>query len=474
MPFDVKTPESPGWWLVRLLKRLQDEAVDVERLENLYEGRHRLAIGDEELDLSDFQEMARSNYLSLVVEAVVERQKVVGFRSGDGPEGDDETWKLWQSANLDADQTLLYRTARSCRRAYVIVGPHPRKRDKVLATVEHPSQVTVETYPEDDREVRAALKFFKDDILGLPTAYLYLPTAVVKFRARSAGGALTPAFFAAQAVAEWEVVSVSENPTAPEVPVVEFGNRPTLLGRCRAEFEDVVPIQNRINQTLLHRLVAEKFASFRQTAILNIALEEDEDGEPTAPDLPTSPGLAWLLQGEHLAMWQSEQTDTAAIIKAVETDIRDLAAITRTPPHYLLNSIVNASGDALKSAETGLVAKVKERNLQDGESWEQVVHLMHVVAGTGRAAESLEVVWADPESRSLAEVSDAVLKQKDAGVPWRMRMEQLGYSPPEIDRMEADRAADALLASFALPPEPTPAAAPASSTEEPPDPAEAA
>ncbi|CAO0836111.1 Phage portal protein, SPP1 Gp6-like OS=Streptomyces microflavus OX=1919 GN=Smic_81350 PE=4 SV=1 [Streptomyces microflavus] len=53
-------------------------------------------------------------------------------------------------------------------------------------------------------------------------------------------------------------------------------------------------------------------------------------------------------------------------------------------------------------------------------------------------------VWRDPESRSISEMADAAVKKASAGVPWRQRMEDMGYTPAQIDRMEIDRAADAL------------------------------
>ena len=112
--------------------------------------------------------------------------------------------------------------------------------------------------------------------------------------------------------------------------------------------------------------------------ILNYELEEtevlDEDGNPTgemtpvAPDLSASPGQVWFLDGEKVSVWESAQTDTTQLLKGVESDIRDMAAITRTPPHYLLSGIVNVDGGALKAAETGLVAKVRERLAHAGES----------------------------------------------------------------------------------------------------------
>ena len=67
------------------------------------------------------------------------------------------------------------------------------------------------------------------------------------------------------------------------------------------------------------------------------------------------------------------------------------------------------SGDSLKSTETGLVRKPKARARAFGESWEEVLRLGLAGMEDARAADSsLEVIWADPETKGLGELVDAV------------------------------------------------------------------
>jgi hypothetical protein len=140
--------------------------------------------------------------------------------------------------------------------------------------------------------------------------------------------------------------------------------------------------------------------------------------------------------------------------------VQDLAAISRTPPHYLIGAVVNVSGDALKAAETGLVSKVRDRQRNFGESWEQTMRLAFRVLGDEAKAKAFtaETIWRDPESRSVAELADAAVKKSTAGVPWRQRMEDMQYTPTQIARMEVDRAEDAINAQAvadATAPQPT-------------------
>jgi hypothetical protein len=78
---------------------------------------------------------------------------------------------------------------------------------------------------------------------------------------------------------------------------------------------------------------------------------------------------------------------------------------------------------------------------------------------TRATAYNAETLWRDPESRSISELADAAVKAESAGVPWRQRMEDMGYTPTQIARMEIDRAADAITAQAAAEaaaPQPTP------------------
>lgn len=472
MPIDVTTPQSPGWWLVRLTNRLMAERPEVDRLNRYFTGDHPLPEGADGMRdaYRQFQRLSRSNYLSLVVEAPLERMRVVGFRTGSSgtDAGDDATWSLWQKARLDADQVQVHRTMLALRRAYVIVGPHPRKRGEVLITPEHPSQVTVESYPDDPRTARAALKMYADDVTGRTRATVYLPNWIIRFESDGKAGDMdNSTLFTPSALSRWNIVGEPQANPYGVVPVVEFANRTSILGQARAEFEDVLDIQNRINTTLLHRLVSEKFGAFRQKAILNLDFDEDEEGEAIVPRLSSNPAEAWLLQGENLRLEEFSQNETSGILKAVESDIRDLAAISLTPAHYLLANVGNMGGDTLKASETGLVAKVRERSSQAGESWEQVMALAHLIKGNREAALSdMEAIWADPESRTLGELYDAAVKAQSAGVPWKARMVLLGYSPQQIKRMESERTQDAMLAALMAPAAPAaPVAAPGAPAE---------
>jgi hypothetical protein len=140
------------------------------------------------------------------------------------------------------------------------------------------------------------------------------------------------------------------------------------------------------------------------------------------------------------------------VAQAKREDVKDIASRTRTPSQYLLGEIVNTSGDALKAAESGLVAKVKQRARPMGEAFEEVMRLAFAAVGDGAraASSSAQTIWANPEFRTEGELVDALTKMATLGVPEEALWERWGATPQEIARWRGMRSAEALTAGVAL------------------------
>jgi hypothetical protein len=466
-------PNAPDWWLLRLGNRLENERGRLDTLDAYWRGDHPVPFGNRKMREAyrKFQKQSKTNFMKLVAESVIERLKVTGFRTGsDGTETLDKTaWSWWQANHLDADSGLVHRAAIVMSRAYVIVGPRPDGEGMPLVTGEDPRQVIHESAPDNRRRRLAALKTWWDDISRRQLAVVYLPDAIHYYRSVEQSNEPKPQAFVSPS--KWEVdpdegeSGVVNNPFG-EVPVVPFLTCPDLSGKTLGEFEDVIPVQDRINTEVLDRLVISAMQAYRQRWATGVDLT-DENGNP---DNGFDPGadLLWNVSDENAKFGEFQPVDLAGVLKAVDSDVQHLAAITRTPPHYLLGSMVNTSGDALAAAETGLTSKVIERSQEFGESWELVYQLAGRIMGK-TVPDDCEVIWANPQFRTLTEMAAASVQLMTAGVPWRTRMAELDYTPSQIDRMQAERASDALLTAAlapqvpsSLPGAPGGAAAPAS------------
>ena len=84
--------------------------------------------------------------------------------------------------------------------------------------------------------------------------------------------------------------------------------------------------------------------------------------------------------------------------------------------------------------------------LSFGESFEEAMRLARIADGQEDTGPDAEIVWADPSMRTQAQITDAVVKQYQAGlIPWEAALQQLGYSQTQISRYQAMRAQDALV-----------------------------
>lgn len=461
-------PNSPRWWLQRLGSQLLADQDRLNLLESYRSGDHPLPIGHHRMReaFRVLQRKARSNYTGLVVESVKERAKPLGIRKGSDAL-DAQSQKAWQANSLDAEAPICHSWCLTFGRAYVIVGPPTKDNyDQPVISIEDPRQVIHEPHPLRRRVAVAGLKIYVDSILNQHKAVLYLGDGTVHYfyRIKRKNEPSNLRFNQAK----WQDdTSEFEDGMADlgidRCPVVPFINRPDYAPMGFGEFEDVTDVQDRINSTILDRMVISRMQAYRQRWMKGGKIT-DEEGNPLPPFDPGA-DLLWAVEDEKAEFGDFEATDIRPLLEATKADVNDLAAISRTPPHYLLGALVNVSGDALTAAETGLVSKVRDRMTGWGESWEDVDRIAGLYLGVDPDPSS-SLIWADPQFRSIAEISDAATKQQAVGVPWSTLMELLQYTPEQIKRMRSERAADALLTAAVSPPAPSPSGNPGTTNTE--------
>lgn len=431
---------TPLDWRELLLAQLGAQRNEAALYEDYYDGRHRLAFATtkwREAFGNLFSAFA-DNWCQIVVDAAVERLRVVGFQVGGAPS--TEAWDLWQRNGLDIESVIAHTEAGKSGRAYLLVDPNG---GEPLITVEHSSQVVVVSDPANRRHRLAALKHWLGDD-GYQYATLYLPELVLRFQ--SAGHAV-PAESREGAV-EWEprsdVASEVRNPLGV-VPVIPLENKPGLLGAAHSDLEPAVPLQDAINKLCSDMLVASEYGAFPQRVITGWESPKDpETGKPmfTMADrkawLEAAMSRAWTFGDPDVKVSSLPAADLANFTASIELFVQHLAAQTRTPPHYLLGQVVNASGDALSVAEAGLVSKCRGKALYFSDPWEEAMALGLTAAGTPTEAAECEAIWANPERVQVGVLVDAAVKKSTLGVPLPVLWLELGYTPEQIEAMAAE------------------------------------
>ena len=445
---------SPDQWLDRLTRRMDDRASRLALLRSYMDGNAPLPEGAEGCRdaYQKFQRKARTNFGELVVDAVVERMIVGGFRVGDKNEDDNAARRIWKRNRLKSGSTDVHRDMIGLSAGYVIVGGD---RGNAIITVERPEQVIVEHDARRPDLRRAAVKVYRDDVDGFDVAFLHLPGVVHTYfrrlRDQFNGQALNPL----HAQGGWTHAG-GENTELSFIPVYPFVNRGGI-----GEFESHIDVLDRINWTILQRLVITAMQAYRQRATKGELPSEDAEGNEIDYNeiFKPGPGALWQLP-EGVELWESQQTDFTPILSAAKDDITHLAAVTRTPMATLMPDKANQSAEGASFAREGLVFKAEDRISR--AAWDDVMAgALAIENGLPDPVLDVETIWKPAERQSLSERADAASKATD--LPWRTKMERIyQFDGDEVDRMETQRAADALNVALAFPPPPAvPGAEPA-------------
>lgn len=433
-PLDLeKVPQSPWWWVKRLHKALCEQAETFESMDAYYRGEPPKAPWLPEQAREEFARLlglTKSNFMGLVIDSMVERQAVEGFRVGEVVEADKSTWDIWQANNFDAASTQILLEAAIGGQAYMLIAPNPNKPSRPLMYAEHPTQAIVEYEPGTARTVRAAgLKVWIDDWTGQYMATLYLPTEIYKFQAPkpTTGSGVSP---------RWEQRTVKGeawpalNPLG-EVPLVEIANNPRMLTGGVSEIHDVWPIQDRIAKTLADRLMTQDYGAFPQKWAKGFP-DEDPNGNKNVIDVGRNRMVTSDAAETQFGQWDAAPLDPYSAAK--REDVKDIASRTRTPAQYLLGEMSNVNGETLKASESGLVSKVRQRNRTSGEGFEAGTRLARKAAALGGTDEAMETIWRNPEFRTEGELVDSLTKMAPLGVPEEVLWERWGATPSEIAR----------------------------------------
>lgn len=437
---------TPEWWRDELVKKLTADRPKLLRLDRYYEGNHPLpdATPAAEAEFARLMKMSRSNWMGLVVDALCERLEPVGIRLPGSSDADDKAWEIWQANSLDADSELVHTDAAVFSRSYVSVWPEDDSPFPRVAP-ESPLEMIVATAPGSRRRRLAALKLWFDETTSHWNCTLFLPDYVYKWRI-PVQAVITDARSERMALTGWDVREVDgEDWPLPNplgiVGVIPFHNRTRLVragsvGTGRSEIEDVIDIQDRINKTLFDRLMAAEFSAFRQKWATGMAIPRDPTTKEPVEPFDAAVNRLWINENKDGKFGEFEEHDLKNFISAVEADVQHIAAITRTPPHYLLGQTgAFPSGESLKATETGLVAKAWRRIRHHSESWEEVFRVIGVAIGDERLLNpSTEMIWKDPESRTEGELVDALQKMAALGVPNEALWERWGSTPQERER----------------------------------------
>jgi hypothetical protein len=424
----IGKPETPDQWLMYLYGKLPGPNHPSKDFSKYYQGdQQKLAFSQMRYKaaFSSVFEQWRDNFCGMIVDATNERLNVDSFRIP-GEEGTDKDARVfWQRSSMDAYSNSVHLEALIQGKAYAVVWAD--KDGEPTITPVSSDNMAVCYKAGSLWELEAAARFEMDS-WGRQQVTLWTEEYVYEV---------------AYGTLEWDRGTRQPNPMRV-VPVVPFENRSRLVGEPFSDLANVIPIQDAINKTVMDALTASEFAAFPQRFVTGLEIQEDANGNPIEP---FNVGHDKLLQAEapDAKFGSFAAADLKNYVTLVDMLVQHLASVSRVPSHYfLVNSSGTISGEAIISAEAGLVAKVRERMLHFGESWERIIRLCFAVKGDKRKdAFEMETRWRDPEYRTEAQHIDALLKLKQLNVPEEVLWSEAGFTAAQIDSFREMRKDDA-------------------------------
>ncbi|MBK6887019.1 MAG: phage portal protein [Tetrasphaera sp.] len=436
------------------LLRLQP---DLSKWSRYYEGRQGLSYMAPELirEMEGRIQPVIVNWPRLVVDSLEERLDVEGFRIDQRVE--DRLWDFWQANGLDEASQQAHVDALAMRRSYVIVGANDSS-DTPLITVESAAQVYADRDPRT-RQVTKAIKRWTDDddneflTLYLPDRTVYLVTEY--------NGRVTREY-------DTDVHNLGV------VPVVPIVNRSRITDNDGvSELADVVPLSDAACKIATDMMISAEFHAMPRRVVVGMGEDDqfDQNGRPLSKWAQIA-GRIWTIDAlpSEVNVQQFNEANLANFHQTLNTLARMVASMSGLPPHFLGYSDANpTSADAIRSAETRLVKRAERRQRAFGGAWEQVMRLALLVADNTlpEGIDSLETIWRDASTPTVAQKADAAVKLRTAGlISLRQAREDLGYTQEQIAVMEADdtKAVDRVLAgdfTSLLGPKPAPVTEPA-------------
>lgn len=361
--------------------------------------------------------VAKVNVLKYVVDAPVHALRVDGFRVTD-TDNQAPSWDIWQRNGMDKDQVFIHREALTFGASYATVLPGDA--GPVIKT--HSPRFLTAVYGEDELWPLWALHFQYE-----------LPNGKRSYRLLDDEHAYTVEVDSRTRTIRYVDTKVHG---VGECPVVRYTDCAELEGEVLGQVEPLTELQDQINLTTFHLLVAQHYSAHRQRyAIGWLAEDEAEATRAAASNLMT-------FEDETVKVGEFGQTILDGYIDSREATVRHVATISQTPVHELLGTLANLSAEALVAARDSHNRKVSEHQVVLGESHEQLLNLAGRIAGIPEDPTAW-VRWRDTESRSLAQTADGLGKLVQMlGIPAQELWERVpNTTKQEIDSWKAAAAA---------------------------------
>lgn len=416
------------------------------KYENYYNSEHELAFATDkwiEIFGDEFEEAA-FNFCQVVVDSPAQRLEILGWDSDDKSDEGKEAIKaaedIWDDNELSGgDEDDLHTQAFVKGDGYLMVWPGNGGKDLDNPNIIYHDALDVNIFynPANKRQALRATKKWEDES-GQLHLYIYYEDHTEHYlvpnqlNAAMSAGLIAPEVGAdSQLLPEgWVKAADSDIPNPwNRLPVFHFRNRSPGSTHGMSEIKPVIPAQNAFNKITMDMLIASEFGAFKQKWMAG-------SGHP-AEGWKTGAGRIWATTDPSAKFGQFDADDLTMWGRVRAEIIGDIAKMTQTPLHYLRPSGDMPSGDALKTAESGLVEKIKDRQKRWGKPWSEAMTFAVSIKLRKDVKSAVYPRWRAAETRFELEQAQTVQLKSILGIPLEhLWSEHFGYSEEMIEEFK--------------------------------------
>lgn len=432
------------------LDSLRNKAGDYLLYRDYYMGEHETMIELERRRnlFGHFFAKLHMNLCAPVVDSLVDRLQISGF-SEDGQEGMvDDAFDLWKRNRMPRRCGQVHLEAVATGDAYVIVWPNPLGQATFYPQKAH--EVVVEYDPDEQGKITRAAKWFERG--NFYRLNLYYEDRIEKWASEKKSKVSTDEknkrTTMTQNPDDFFPVKDDQDPGWPianefgVVPVFHFANNADLGERGCSELEDAIDVQRMVNWFAFQTLIGVEFHAMLQRYATGIEIEVDPvTGQQRDDNLLSGYEKVWMLP-EGSSVGALPSGDINSLSELISKGATWMALVTQTPVHYFQMTANLVSGEAQKTAEQKLDAKVMDRSIAFGDSWSKAMALAMRIERGANALDGLELDtnWKDTKPRNEVEFWTNAQVKTMLGVSQRQVLREAGYTDEQIDKFEEERA----------------------------------
>ena len=434
-------------WLVET----DDWGDRVKLFRDYYDGNHRSKLtGNMKRMLrfsGDAHDQFNENYCGLVVDTYADRLLVERMQ------GDSDEATMWATDLLDANrfdglQMDIHEATIRDGDTFVLLE-YDSDTDRVVFSHEpcwDGETGMIAVYDRRLKNILVAVKVWYEGLDDARRVNFYYPDRVEKYIGDESGYGMQPYVDDStdeRGIAEW---------LPGFVPVVHFRNRArTMTQYGISELASVVPLQDALNRGLMSMVMTAELTAF----LIRVAKGFEPPAE-VSPGMWITIGAEGLSNDQVADAFTLEPGGIVPFIDQANHLIEQIATISRTPLPTTLGG-ANASGEALKQRESGLLAKVRKAQVKIGNSHEDMMRMAVMLYNTfapTRAPDSIwRCVWRDAQVRNEAQMIQNALAVRDiVGERETLRLiaEVYGYGMGKQEEIQAEKRAQTAQAMSAL------------------------